>query len=134
MFKNYIAVFSLILIPFFSFSQGFGVGYYDLKKGYESMDDEGKRLMSDCAAIMGVPIDSMSSCLEIKNIRDFHTNLLSSRVVVRTSQPILFPGRGGYTDVAVEIISGLCRTDKPYFMVFNSMNNGVQKVTLVMYY
>ena len=98
------------------------------------MDDEGKQLMLDCAAIMGVPIDSMTSCLEIKNIRDFHTKSLSCKVVVRTSQPISFWGMVGMSDVAVEVKEGPCSMDKPYFMVFNSMNDGVQKVTLVMHY
>ena len=134
MFKNYIIVFCLILIPFFSFSQGFGVAYYDLKEGYENMDDEGKQLMTDCAAIMGYSIDSLTSCIEIRTHNDYQYNLLRSKVVVRTSQPVIFPGRGGYTDVAVQIYTGLCRTDKPYFKVFNSFNNGVQKVILVMLY
>lgn len=128
----FISVF--IISQFMSFSQDLGLGFYNLKEGYSYMDSTGRSLMEDCAKIVGVSIDSMVSCIDIRTDQLYQNNLYSSICVVRTTSPIVNPFTSELSDCIYHNYDKKNYVGKKRFIVFYLKREDFQKVILVMYY
>jgi hypothetical protein len=124
----------LVFTKFTTFSQDFGVSFYNLKEGYDFMDSTGKSLFEDCAKIVGVPIDSMISCIDIRTDQLYQNNLYSSICVVRSTSPIFNPFTEEYSDCIYHNYDKKNYVGKKRFKVFYLKKENFQKVILVMHY
>ena len=130
--KPLILFLSLILAAAISHGQTFGMADSNPRELYKKLGKTEKKLMEECAQIMGVPIDSLVGTDDVENTPEFKDAYI--KVVVRSNYPFINAVTKEETTTAVEVREGKIHLPQRRFMVFIMKNKEDVKVTLQMYY